>query len=90
MEVEKSCKRLEHDKEQLKGSLEEMEMNLNRETTKVERSYIDVNNYKKEVERRIIEKDEEIDNQRSVVIDIWMEYPVYELSIANSYYYNGL
>ena len=43
-----------------------MESSLNLEANKVQRANVDMNNFKAEVERRIIEKDEEIENQRLV------------------------
>ena len=64
MEMEKTCKRIEIERDEMRGSVEEMEATLGQEVAKLQRSQIDINALRTELERRLAEKDEEIENIR--------------------------
>ena len=64
MEMEKAYKRLELEKVQLQGNIEEMEASFQQEVGKVQRAQIEITTVKGEFDRRLAEKDEEVENIR--------------------------
>lgn len=65
-ELEKARKRLEMEKEELAAALEEARLLLEAEEAKVARAHLEVVQAKQESDRRIIEKEEEIEQLRQV------------------------
>lgn len=63
-ELEKARKRLELEKEELLAALEETRLLLETEEAKVSRAQLEVVSAKQESERRVIEKEEEIEQLR--------------------------
>ncbi|XP_072168144.1 myosin-16-like isoform X1 [Diadema setosum] len=63
-ELQKLCKRLEMEKDELRVALEEAEAHLEVEEAKVIRAQLEVTQIKQEVERRLQEKDEEFEVTR--------------------------
>jgi len=66
MEVEKAYKRLEMERDQVHATLEETEALVGQEQGKIQRLQVEFSNAKTETERRLAEKDEEMENVRSV------------------------
>lgn len=62
--MEKARKRLELEKEELLAALEETRLLLETEEAKVSRAQLEVVSAKQESERRVIEKEEEIEQLR--------------------------
>ncbi|KAL4700951.1 hypothetical protein H8959_014955 [Pygathrix nigripes] len=60
-ELEKVKKQLDHEKSELQASLEEAEASLEHEEGKILRIQLELNQVKSEIDRRIAEKDEELD-----------------------------
>jgi chromosome segregation ATPase len=63
-EMEKVSKRFEAERDELQATLEEAEAALEQEEAKVDRAFMDVAAVKEEMERRLMEKDEEFENTR--------------------------
>lgn len=61
MDMEKALKRMEMEKDEIQGTLEETEAALAQESGKVARSQTEIFNAKADVEKRLQEKDEEIE-----------------------------
>ena len=68
MEMEKAYKRLEMEKDQVRATLEETEALVGQEQGKLQRVQVELSNAKTETERRLAEKDEEMENIRSVLL----------------------
>jgi len=66
MEMEKAYKRLEMERDQVHATLEETEALVGQEQGKIQRLQVELTNAKTETERRLAEKDEEMENVRSV------------------------
>lgn len=66
MEMEKAYKRLEVERDQVHATLEETEAMVGQEQAKMQRVQVEIGNVKTESERRLAEKDEEMENLRSV------------------------
>jgi len=66
MEMEKAYKRLEMEKDQVRATLEETEALVGQEQGKLQRFQVELSNAKTETERRLAEKDEEMENIRLV------------------------
>ena len=66
MEMEKAYKRLEMERDQVHATLEETEALVGQEQGKLQRLQVELSNAKTETERRLAEKDEEMENVRSV------------------------
>ena len=64
LEVEKAKRALEVERNELSASLEETEASVETEEAKTVRATMELSQLKGEVERRLAEKDEEIDNTR--------------------------
>jgi len=62
--MEKISKRFESERDELQVTLEEAEAALEQEEAKVERSLADVAAVKDDMERRLLEKDEEFESLR--------------------------
>nr|XP_060500993.1 myosin-2 [Panthera onca] len=60
-ELEKVKKQIEHEKSELQAALEEAEASLEHEEGKILRIQLELNQVKSEIDRKIAEKDEEID-----------------------------
>ncbi|XP_058868193.1 myosin-6-like [Acipenser ruthenus] len=70
-ELEKARKQLEQEKSEIQSALEEAEASLEHEEGKILRAQLEFNQVKAEIERKLVEKDEEMDqakrnNQRVV------------------------
>merc|ERR1719322_2242238 len=63
-ELEKSRKRLEMEKDELQSALEEAEAALEKEEAKVMRATLEVAGIRQEIEKRLMEKEEEFDSTR--------------------------
>jgi len=63
-ELEKAKRTLEHERNEMQAALEEAEGAIEGEESKVLRLQVELAQVKQDLERRIAEKDEEIDNQR--------------------------
>lgn len=63
-ELEKTCRNLEAEKETLKSTVESMERALDQKETKIERSLKDVVSLKEDMDRRLFDKDEELQNMQ--------------------------
>ncbi|XP_076804948.1 myosin-6-like [Clavelina lepadiformis] len=63
-ELEKAKRTLEHERNEMQAALEEAEGAIEGEESKVLRLQVELAQIKQEFERRVSEKDEEIDNQR--------------------------
>lgn len=61
MDMEKALKRMEMEKDEMQGTLEEAEAALAQEAAKVQRSQAEVGNSRADAERRLTEKDDEIE-----------------------------
>jgi len=72
MEIEKGCKRLEMERDQVHATLEETEALVGQEQGKLQRLQVELSNAKTETERRLAEKDEEMENVRSVTVGIYI------------------
>jgi len=64
MEMEKAYKRLEMERDQVHATLEETEALVGQEQGKLQRLQVELSNAKTETERRLTEKDEEMENIR--------------------------
>jgi len=67
MEMEKAYKRLEMERDQVHATLEETEALVGQEQGKLQRLQVELSNAKTETERRLAEKDEEMENVRLVI-----------------------
>jgi len=63
-DTEKISKRFEMERDELQATLEEAEAALEQEEAKVDRAQLDVQAAKDEMERRLMEKDEEFESTR--------------------------
>lgn len=63
-ELEKAKRTLEHERNEMQAALEEAEGAVEGEESKVLRLQVEIAQMKQDFERRITEKEEEIDNQR--------------------------
>ncbi|XP_038634314.1 myosin-4 [Scyliorhinus canicula] len=63
-EIEKAKKIAEQEKSEIQAALEEAEASLEHEESKILRIQLELNQIKSEVDRKIAEKDEEIDQQK--------------------------
>merc|ERR1719382_2178183 len=63
-DLDKQRRRLEVEKEELQGALEEAEGALEQEENKVLRAQLELGQVKQEIDRRIVEKEEEFENSR--------------------------
>jgi len=63
-ELDKACRTLEAEKETLKSTVEMMERALEQKETKIERSLKDVVALKEDMDRRLFDKEEELQNMR--------------------------
>ncbi|VDK24377.1 unnamed protein product [Anisakis simplex] len=63
-EMSSRVKRLETEKDELQRALDEAEAAVEAEETKVSRSQIELNQIRAEIEKRLLQKDEEFDNVR--------------------------
>jgi len=68
MEMEKAYKRLEVERDQVHATLEETEAMVGQEQAKMQRLQAEIGNVKTESERRLSEKDEEMENLRLVSV----------------------
>ena len=72
-ELEKAKRTLEHERNEMQAALEEAEGAVEGEESKVLRLQVEVAQMKQDFERRLTEKEEEIDNQR------WIKLPRFQL-----------
>ena len=70
MEMEKAYKRLEVERDQVHTTLEETEAMVGQEQAKMQRLQVEIGNVKTESERRLTEKDEEMENLRLVRVPL--------------------
>lgn len=63
-ELDKTCRNAEAEKETLKSTVEAMERALEQKETKIERSLRDMVSLKEDMDRRLFDKDEELQNMR--------------------------
>jgi len=63
-DLDKMCRNLEAEKETLKSTVESMERALEQKETKIERSLKDMVSLKEDMDRRLFDKDEELQNMR--------------------------
>merc|ERR1712223_2163532 len=63
-DLDKQRRRLEQEKEELQAALEEAEGALEQEENKVLRSQLELSQVRQEIDRRVVEKEEEFDNTR--------------------------
>ena len=63
-ELDRMCRNLEAEKETLKSNVEGMERALEQKETKIERSLKDMVSLKADMDRRVFDKDEELQNMR--------------------------
>merc|ERR1712198_828478 len=63
-DLDKQRRRLEQEKEELQGALEEAEATLEMEENRVLRSQLELANVRQEIDRRVAEKEEEFNNTR--------------------------
>merc|ERR1719381_241806 len=63
-DLDKQRRRLEQEKEELQGALEEAEGTLEQEENKVLRAQLELGQVKQEIDRRVAEKEEEVNNTR--------------------------
>ena len=65
-ELDRTCRNLEAEKETLRSNVEGMERALEQKETKIERSLKDMVSLKDDMDRRLFDKDEELQNMRYV------------------------
>ena len=65
-EIEKQRKRLETEKRELQGALEDAEAALEQEENKCLRAQVELGQVRQEIERRLQEKEEEFNNARKM------------------------
>merc|ERR1712025_721776 len=63
-DLDKQRRRLEQEKEELQAALEEAESTLEQEENKVLRAQLELNQVRQDVDRRVVEKEEEFNNTR--------------------------
>ncbi|XP_067673666.1 myosin heavy chain, striated muscle-like [Haliotis asinina] len=63
-DIEKACKRLQMEKEELQTALEEAESSLEQEEAKVAKMTMELAHVRADIDRRIAEKDEDFENTR--------------------------
>lgn len=63
-DLDKACRTLDAEKETLKSTVEMMERALEQKETKIERSLKDVVALKEDMDRRLFDKEEELQNMR--------------------------
>ena len=66
-ELERACRNLDAEKETLKSTIESMETALEQKETKIERSLKDMVSLKEDMDRRLFDKDEELQNMRYAI-----------------------
>jgi len=63
-ELDRSCRNLEAEKEALRSTVEAMERALDQKETKIERALKDLLSLKEDMDRRLFDRDEELQNMR--------------------------
>jgi len=66
-ELERACRNLDAEKETLKSTIESMETALGQKETKIERSLKDMVSLKEDMDRRLFDKDEELQNMQYAI-----------------------
>lgn len=67
-EMEKARRRLEMERDELQAALEEAEAALELEEAKCQRTQLEMNAIRQDIDRRLAEKDEEFENTRLIVV----------------------
>lgn len=63
-ELDRNCRNLEAEKETLKSTIESMERAVEQKELKIERALKDLVSLKEDMDRRLFDKDEELQNMR--------------------------
>merc|ERR1711997_1277681 len=63
-DLDKQRRRLEQEKEELQAALEEAESTLEQEENKVLRAQLELNQVRQDVDRKVVEKEQEFNNTR--------------------------